>query len=166
MKKIDFYKVIIILLVLLNMGTLIFMWLNKPELHPEENPASTPFKQVPGNDDKAAMQSSNDNLASDLQLNKEQTVKFIELKKKHHETEVRLHDSLRETKKMFFDQISERNAAAESYAQKIGSLEKARLMNTFNYFTDIRKLCNEQQKDKFDRIYRDALRQLNGPPRR
>jgi hypothetical protein len=167
MKKIDFYKLIIIFLVLLNTGTLIMIWVNQPIKTDSKLTAPPPAKQNEREPQIKGTQSANDNLVTDLALNKEQQNKYLEFKNKHHENELRLHESLRELKKRYFDLLSDNKAAdASTIAQQIGNIEKERVMNTFNYFRDIRMLCDNEQKDRFDHVYRDALRMLNGPPRK
>ena len=211
METSKFLKIIILLLILLNIGTLTFMWLNKPKplenrcLHiadreikerpPQEQPSERiehnrsdePVKpeaikkEHPENREKERNErpprerhpeetphnNPNEFIKQELNFNKEQEKNFDILSNKHFNREKQIHDSLRIVKKNFFDLLSSANdSKKDEYLNTLGSLEKSRLRNNYDFFKEVKKLCNDEQKEKLDEIFRDVLRMLSGPPKR
>jgi len=206
-----FYKIVIILLILLNIGTLTFLWLNKPKPFEQPYPhvADREIKESPQQEKSAEVIQNNktnepDNpeaarnerpkirekerderpsqdrppeetphndpnefIKQELNFNKEQEIKFNILSNKHFNREKQINDSLRIEKKNFFDLLSSANdSKKEEYLYAIGNLEKGRLLNNYDFFREIKKICTEEQQEKLDGILRDVLRMLAGPPRK
>lgn len=162
MEKLTFYKIAIIVLIVLNIGTLIFIYLNQP-LKRLPFPPPHPRERIQGQQPRS---NASEFIIHELGFNKEQEEKFIQLWEKHHEQEIKLHDSLHIVKNDFFNLLSTDNTEkAKIYAQIIGNLERERELNTFKHFKEVRKLCDAQQQEKFDRIIKDVLRMMAGPPK-
>ena len=74
----------------------------------------------------------------------------------------KLHDS-------FFDLLNQNDpdsAVIDSMASLIASNRKQIELLTFQHFSEIRKVCTEEQKQKFDQIINDALRMMGPRPPR
>ena len=74
----------------------------------------------------------------------------------------KLHDS-------FFDLLNQNDpdsAVIDSMASLIASNRKQIELLTFQHFSEIRKVCTEEQKQKFDVIINDALRMMAPRPPR
>jgi protein CpxP len=73
--------------------------------------------------------------------------------------EKRLEDDLFEL--MFLEEVPQ--SAMDSILIEIGRSEQSRDTEVFNHFREVRKICNESQQKKFEKIVVGALHR-NGPP--
>jgi hypothetical protein len=143
-----FYKIIIILLVAINLGTLGFIWMGRHRPGP-------PDGRLPG--DVVAF------LTKELQLTagQQDTLKTLQ---ETFKDEIRdAEENYRGLHPPFFDQLQ--GAAIDSAkfnlaldALTAGSRKIETL--TFGYFRQVRAMCNPQQQLKFDGIVNEAMRML------
>ncbi len=159
MKKINFLILAVIILVLLNLGTLGFLFYSqkkervKTELHPGKDPAAF--------------------ISDQLKLDAQQQAQFEELRRKHqqdsremHREDERLHDA-------FFDLLKtgqpDRNKA-DSLAGLVAAQQKRLALNAFDHFTQLRAICRDDQKELFDKNINEITkivakgRPPGGPP--
>jgi hypothetical protein len=142
---------IIIILILINIGTLTFMWVNRPgQTSPENQPDPTRF------------------LVKKLGLDASQRAIFGQerflFRTKMHQLQQRDHA----LHKKFFDLVLHTRADTSSAIQLADSIAAIRMemeMMTFSYFSQLRRILYESQRMKFDTIFFDALRiMLPSPP--
>jgi Spy/CpxP family protein refolding chaperone len=96
------------------------------------------------------------------QLNQYKSLREEQMKKVHP-----MFDEVREAKKDFYALISSRqvsdsliNADADSIAQKQKHLD----LQMFGYFKNVRAICTESQKQKFDTLMRKVVVRMVGRP--
>ncbi|MBU2929678.1 hypothetical protein [Winogradskyella psychrotolerans] len=115
-------------------------------------------------------QRNNEIIVKELDFNAEQLKEFKERSKGHHKTIMRLSDDVRALKDQLFgtlsnDSISEKTI--DSITALICVKETEKEKEIFYHFRMIQDISNEKQKEKFQRILMDALRQgesANRPP--
>jgi len=152
MKSSVFTRVIIIILLFINIASLLFIWTHKP--HPEQPPRDR-------QPDAASF------LIHELKLNKEQQQKYEKLVSEHHSSVEKINESDHSFHKLFFDLLQGNHPdtlKANQIADSIGNNKKKMEMLTFNHFLELKSLCNEEQKKKFDDVIMEALRIMNPRP--
>ena len=147
---------LIVILVVLNLGTLSFMWymkLNPPR--PETMQAPPPI-------------SGADFLNEELKFSKEQNEKIEKLREEHFQTVRKIKDEGRGLRDLFFSNLSKPDidsAKVYEIANAIAMSEKQVELATFYHMRKIREVCDTNQKKKFDEIIQDVLRMGLGPRR-
>ena len=147
MKKINFLILCVVLLILLNIGTLGFLFYGHPRGGNERRPP-------PGNDPAAF-------IVDKLKLDKPQQEKFKELRDKHHqmmrdvqEEDKRLHDAYFNLLKS--DDPDKRQV--DSLANLVASQQKTLATMAFNHFMQLRAICHDDQKKIFDETIDEITR--------
>ncbi len=155
MKKNTILYVILFFLVLMN-GFFLFNHIGMPRLKP-------PIGQF---------ENPRDFIAKKLNFKSEQLDAFLIIKDKHQE-KMKAHDlELKNLKDELFNNVNSStfsNSALDSLTTLIGNLEKQKETEVFNFFKNIQGICDEKQKEHFEKILKDALHppmQMgeNGPP--
>ncbi len=135
----------IIILLVINTGTLVMFFLNKNHhnMHSRKKPA--------------------DYIIQELNLNDEQTKEF-HLLKKEHQTQMKLiQDSIRLEREKLPDAIIRGDdKAADSISSHIGKLQRQIELNTYHHFIKVKSICDDQQKNKFNTIISDILKMMGG----
>lgn len=109
-------------------------------------------------------------LEQKLDFTKEQTAAFKLLLDQHEHLMRQKQNSTRVLKDSLFEGLSKNRSKAEQsvIAAQIGALEASKDMATYEHFQQVRELCNDEQKLKFDRLLRELLRPPGrgpgGPP--
>ena len=139
---------LLIFLIVVN-GFFLFNYLGKPGLN-------RPIEQRgPG-----------DFIVKVLQFDDSQMDKMHLIMRKHNQRMRAINNDLKEVKDALFAKISEDSLSTQiidSITNEIGFLEKEREMVTFLHLRDIQSICNEKQKERFNKIVYDALSK-NRPP--
>ena len=109
-------------------------------------------------------------IVKELGFNAAQLEQFNKKSKGHHETMIRLSDSIKALKDKLFSTLSD-DSITEETIDSISSLicekETEKEKEVFYHFKMIQDIANDQQKEKFNSILMDALRQGdhgNRPP--
>lgn len=155
MNNTKFLKVVILLLLLINISTLAFLWLNRPQ----------------------RKDNIGDFFAKELQFTPQQKEQFASLRDEHRNQVQALRKSNRELHDAYFDLLKNPTVDSVAIKKAISELLKIRAkeeLETFNHFQKVRGICDETQKKKFDEIIKDAARMLaprgpregQGPPPR
>ncbi|MCX6245295.1 MAG: periplasmic heavy metal sensor [Bacteroidetes bacterium] len=150
MKRKGLIIFVIVFLVVLNLGTLTFMWINRPG------------GQSPSNHRDVSAY-----LKKELLLTEPQQEEYTQLRAQHQQEMQNLQNQDRALHKKFFDllQVSPPDSfAAESVADSIATLRKKMEILTFNHFIDFRKILKQEQQRKFDTIFTEVLRMVLPPP--
>ena len=109
-------------------------------------------------------------LVKELGFDDTQSEKLQELGKKHHHRMRNLEEELRGLKDELFKGLSDtslRDVNIDSIATLIGEKEAVKDLEVYRHFNEVQKLCNENQKEKFSKIIKDALwrgAREQGPP--
>lgn len=149
---------VVIVLLVANLVSLVVFWLGSR-------------RPLPGDGGDAASF-----IIKELQLDAKQQQTFLQLRTQHHEQVVELQDETRQAKDAFFNLLnkdsvtdSEVQAAAATIMQKQEQID----LVTFAHFKQLRAICTETQKKKFNVILREAIHiqspksmpvQPSGPP--
>jgi len=151
------FTIITLLLLTANIVTLALLWTNKKPDREHFNPPPPP--QQGGQVFEFVTRELN------LDSAQQSTYKIL---RDEHQSQVRpLQDSIGRAKDSFFDLLKQENVSdslVESASKKIGNLEQQRDVFTFRHFQKLRAICNNEQKNKFDSVIQQALRQM-APPR-
>lgn len=153
--KIKSLYIIVALLLMINAATLGFVWYTTFNLR--VNPPLNPPRQDNGKSF----------LAEELGFTGEQSQKFEALKKEHHEGFEKIMNQTKDLKDQLFECIKTGDdAKAKEIAAKLSDINKSTELMTYEHFKEIRKICSEEQKVKFDRILKDLVRGLEtqSPP--
>ena len=141
MKSNRFYKYLVLALILLNVGTVTFMWVNRP-----------PHPPKPG-----------EHLLSE-QLNIEQKNRSVidALEKRHHEDKKKLMDRDRELHKKLYDDLGS-NDNAEQIVEEINQNKAEIEVMTYEFFNEVATYCNENQMEHLKEIVHNAINQIHPP---
>ena len=150
MKKNILLYVLLAFLIIVN-GIFIFLFLAGP----------------PKNDNRKG---PGDFIMKRLEFNDQQIVKFHKLSEEFENKREVNSIEIKSLKDQLFDKISDEvvtDAVIDSITNLIGKKEQAKDLLVFNHFKEMRALCNDTQKIKFDKIIKEALHKgarPNGPP--
>jgi hypothetical protein len=115
-----------------------------------------------GKSNKRAARNGQQNnfIVKELQFDASQTKQFKKLYSDHREKIKSISDGIRLLKDDFFDKVSDESintSTIDSLATLIANKEKEKDIETFNHFRAVQKICNDQQKERFKIILKDAL---------
>ena len=148
---------IIIILVLVNIGSIGSIWLWKLKDRP----------CLPPPPPQSEKQDGRKFLTEELKLNPSQVEKFEALREEHFKLTSKYNEEMRKNKDDLFSLLNQNvpdsNKASE-IASKIGELQKQIDIATFNHFAKLREICDDTQKTKFGKIIEDVLRKMAPPP--
>jgi protein CpxP len=138
----------IIGLFILNLATLGYLWFSRPHGILQPRNMNPPLEQRGGF------------LEEQLKLNDKQKDEFLKLKEEHHKLAEPLQDSIHILKDRMFDVISSGQAdtiKASEIARSIGECQKQLEMVAFHHFRKMRDLCDDNQKQKFDKVMKNVM---------
>ncbi|MFI5141474.1 MAG: Spy/CpxP family protein refolding chaperone, partial [Bacteroidia bacterium] len=145
----------VLILAVLNVCLLGSIWLKQNGQAPDE-------MRRPPHGERAG-----DFLIEQLKFTEQQKAAFEKLKEAHHHTVDSLREISKEVHKLFFDNLK----SEKQDTSKVNALARAIANNqtqcelvTFNHFKQVRKLCDDKQKETFDEIIEEVLRRMAGPP--
>ena len=154
MSKINFLTIAVVLLLLLNAGTLLFVF----RWHAGDS------SRGHGNGEGPAAF-----IIQALQLDAQQQEQFAGLRRDHqqkvralHEEDKRLHDA-------YFSLLKTEHpdrVRVDSIANLIGGMEKQLSSITFEHFEKLRALCRDDQKKRFDATIDEIARRMAPGPKR
>ncbi|MEI6435562.1 MAG: hypothetical protein WCP32_12005 [Bacteroidota bacterium] len=150
MNNIRFLKTVIIILILLNIGTLTFLWMGR-----------TKFAFNQSNRDSAGF------LIRELNLTSGQQNQFGKLRQIHLEQLDILRENDRKLHDRFFDALflpAPDTLTASKLADTLSIVRKEMEMLTFRHFLELQKLLNDNQKMRFRQVFRGALEHVMPPP--
>jgi hypothetical protein len=150
---------IIIVLLLVNLGTLAALWMKSghsgPPPPPHGGPHGGPIEMF---------------LKEDLKFSDDQMTEFRDTRIRHRQTMEPLHHAGRKLREQMFQLIGQAGGEpqADSLATLIGQNVMALENATYDNFNIIRALCNEEQKPAFDQLILEILKRgqpgAGGPP--
>jgi Spy/CpxP family protein refolding chaperone len=149
-----FLKIVIIVLLIINIATLAFMWMQ----HAHHGPDG------PARHDVAGF------LEHELKFTDEQRKQFDVLMEEHHEQIENIQHNGRELHNHFFDLLNKQDSSAvKQLADSLAKNQEQIELITFDHFKKVRAICTPEQQKKFDEIIDEALRMMaqhQGPPPR
>lgn len=142
MKTTRFYKFIIALLVVMNISTLLFLWLRSPEQHRPPKPGM---------------------LSKRLELTGDSQAKVDILEKEHHQEKrklIRLDISLREE---LYDNIG-KEGDQQLLLDQIDSNAREIEQMTFAFFDSVATYCNDTQRKQLRNMVHNAFNHIHRHP--
>lgn len=143
MKSLKFYKILSLVLVILNIATLAFFYFSKPPHPPRPGEA---------------------HLANEIGLTGENRKIVDALEINHHLKKRKLMDKDFELHQKLFKELSDEQAANKLIEQINDNRAEIERM-TYNFFSEVAAKCNEKQKEKLDEIISRSLRMITNQPR-
>lgn len=159
--------VAVVLLLIINIGILAFLWIDRVPKSPEKLPPvdrlhapdGRPLVRPPGNPGPKEF------LMRELNFNEQQRKEYEKLVDEHKNDMKNIRDKIRNNKEKLWDLFLKHDVDsndAEAIATEIGAGQKETEMVTFRHFQKVKDLCNDEQKEKFDKVIGDALKMM-GP---
>ena len=141
---------LVLLLVILNIGTLSFLWLGGPHHPPRDRPNG------PGG--------LADFIKTELDFNSEQQMQFDSLVTMHRSEMRSIKDSIEYLKKEWYNQLKSGfdSASHESTLQKISFFEKKINIVIFNHLMSVKRICTVDQSIRFDHLIDDIIDKIGG----
>ncbi len=148
MNQIKTFKVLVIVLAIMNGSLLAVMWFHRPPMG--EGPGGRP------ND-------MNRFLVHELRLNETQHQKFDSLFEEHQQNLEKIKIRGRDLHDLLFDELKNTNSTnkSDSLINLIGENRKSGEKALFDHLAKVRMLCNEKQKQEFDRIIKGAMGRMD-----
>lgn len=158
MEKNKFLMIVIVFLLILNLGTLTFLFIGRGQGRPHGGPPHR--KGGPAGF-----------IIEELKFDAQQQTAFNDLKQEHQGQMRMMEDSMRIQRDLLPDLIVSGNRAkADSVSYVISGYQRKIEMFTYDHFVKVQGLCNEEQKKKFKNIIGDILKMMappkGGPPPR
>lgn len=154
MDRTKFLIGLVIVLLLINAGTLAYLFVAKqseqnqiPPAHKTGEPSAFIIKT--------------------LKFTPEQEKQFTVLKDAHRSQMDKLHDSIRIVRNQYFDKLKTDvvdTASVNQLNQTIAGIQGKMHQLTFEHFTEVRKICSAEQKELFDEFIDEILRAMAPPP--
>ncbi len=160
MPEARFLKIVILSLLLLNLGTLGYLWLGSTRaMHHPPPPPGGGDQGPEGRRGAAAF------LHEALQLTESQEAAYKTLRNSHHATMLSIRGEMKDCKQDLYALLkaTDRTSVLSSEHRWLDSLAaKQRRIETITYehFRDLRMLCTPAQQTKFDVVIGEALEQM------
>lgn len=152
MKRDNFYAIVIILLLLLNVGTLGYLWVGKEQTRHMPPPPDRPGAII----------------INELKLDEEQQTKFQLFKHRHRRSTDSVQRLIKETQVALFGLVKEDSLDVllrDSLLSNIEKYESAKHLITIEHFHDIRSILRSEQKELFNEFVEDIGSRITGPGR-
>ncbi len=144
MKKITLYKLMIVLLLLMNSIMMVFIFKNNGPMHPPRQRKSIV------------------SIVTDFDA--KTRTKIVALEQVHFKTKDQLMKESSKLHAQLFTQLSapKNIKISDSIIQLINENQRENVKMTFEYFQKIIRLCNQQQQNKIQRLIHGAFERMEG----
>lgn len=152
MRKDNFYTIIIIVLLLVNIGTLAYLWVSKKDA------SSVNMRPRP--------ESPRDIMVKELQLDKEQERKLYALSRQHRRSMDSVQHHIRNAQKALFALVKSDDmdaAKKDSVLAIIEANESQKHLITIDHFHAIRVMLDDEQKVYFNEMMEDIGNRITNP---
>lgn len=162
-KQNRYLMIVIVLLVILNVGTLLMLWIGKPQ-----KPVLPAGERIPDQLPRL--------LKNEFGFNDNQIEKFMKSRDKHRRQMMQLNNEIRSIKKQMFDEVftEDPQPVLSDSLLKLSQEKQAQIEQlTYQHFFELRKMCNPEQQKKLQKMIHEIFHQQLGgmrdgppPPRR
>ena len=152
MERNKLFIIAIVILVLLNISTLSYLFFSQHN-HP-------PFGKAPHEGGPKKM------IIERLRFSKDQENKFELLVQEHRNAVDSLNRISFELQNNYYDLLKHKSfnsSTLDSLSNQIGLNQEAIVFNNFKHFEKIKFICDDEQKNKFNALIDDILRDFNRP---
>jgi Spy/CpxP family protein refolding chaperone len=140
-------NIALIVLVIMNIGLMIILWLGAPP--PPPNPKHATRRAI-----------------DILDLNPQQAEQFRQLERRHFEQTKVLVDSVRDLRNTLVAQVDQGNQVTQPLALKIGELEGQITVLLVQHYDALAQQLNPEQQAKLKQLFERRFLQPKLPPRR
>ncbi len=136
---------VLLLLLVTNVATLVYLWL------PAKNPPPLQGRQ------------GFDLLVKELQMTDAQKTAYEQLRGEHQGSVRPLREQMKNSKDDLFELLKNDTVSlvtVETAAAKPALIQQQMDIASFQHFQKLRALCTAEQKEKFDKIIQDVIRQM------
>jgi periplasmic protein CpxP/Spy len=151
MNSVRFLKITIALLVLMNIGVLMFMWLSRPKYDINARPPRpTAFEY----------------LVHTLNLTPKQVEQYTVLRDAHHEAFEQIWAKGHQLRDELYTHLGDStdNGQIEALTDSLAANQRETELLTFNHFRKLRAICTPQQQKELDDVIGKALNMIGPPP--
>jgi protein CpxP len=142
---------VVVALLALNSATLVFIWLQRPPRAALDNRQARDPGEV---------------LSRHLGFSQEQQQQFETLRTAHHDKMITYGDSLKGLKDSLFTLLLNRDSVhAGQLFSDIGILHQKVERVTFDHFQQVRSICTDEQRQKYDLMIKNAYLDVQRPSR-
>ena len=149
---------LVVLLIILNLATLLMIWLNKPQ-----QPLMDRKHLGPEQETEHIQQLLKDELGFD----ETQTKQYLKIQAEQRKTVMQLQNEIKQIKKQMFDEVLQDNPKP-TLSDSLLTLTQEKMIaleqTTYNYLLELKKLCKPEQRDKLKFLIGEFFRQ-NSPHR-
>jgi Spy/CpxP family protein refolding chaperone len=144
MNQIKTFKLLVVVLAIMNISLLAIMWFHRPPM---------------GEGPRGPKGDMNRFLVNELRLTEKQQQQFDSLFDDHQHEMESIKMRGKELHDLLFDELAITNETnkSDSLINLIGENRKIGEKELFEHLSKVRALCNEKQKVKFDRIIKGAI---------
>ncbi len=149
---------IIILLVILNIFTIVTLWMQRGQ----RQPLPPPGEQGRQGHDVFRF------LDMELDLSESQSRQLEEMRHRHHEERLRLEKGVLDTRRELLRLVTRSDTDStevQRLSRSIGERQAVLEQLTFQHFMEIKALCNRDQTAEFERLLREVLDRQPPPDR-
>lgn len=142
-----------IIMVILNIALLATAWVVRYDRHHTGSKGSVPFR----------MQRF---MERELNFSEAQKQAFDELRKEHFRESRAIFNDIKKYRRALFDELqggeaNQAQARVDSLTTLIGNAQARLDAAIYEHFMEVRNMCNEEQKQKFDRIIQKVIQRLD-----
>jgi protein CpxP len=150
-----FLKIVLVLLLLINIGTLSYLWLDSHHGRPEGGP---------GRPDVFTF------LCNELKLDDQQVKQYEALRDEHHHAVEAMQEHGRQLREQFFGMLQNNpvdSAGVKRMTDSIAATQEQIEMATFYHFRKVRAILRPEQQKRFDEVIQEATKMMapQPPPR-
>ena len=146
---------VIVILVIMNLGTLFILWVGKPSPSPQKR------SQVSHEQEKARLEQL---LKGELGFDENQVEQYLKMRYEHRKQSLTLNTKIHELKKQMYDEVF--HDMPQQLSDSLLNLIQAKQAElehiTFQHFIDLKKLCKPDQQDKL-KLLIDEFFSKNSP---
>ena len=149
MQTLTFYKIAVLTLLLLNVGTLTFLWVNRPP-DPREAGQFQFLVRATGMDDA-------------------QQAAYQQLRMEHRNALETYRNQNKQVREALFRLMANKDADApevQMLADSLGALRAREEHFTYEHFRQVRAICRQDQLERFDAAIGEAVQSMGPPDRR
>lgn len=159
-KQKKFYLISLIILVLINIGTVTLLWIGKPQ-----PPHSTIDGKRDGRDNQEQIATL---LKNEIAFSDDQIAQYLDIRERNMTRIRQLDNQIHRTKRELFDNVlvdGSENIDLSPILDHLSELQNEKEILTYQHLLGLKNLCNEEQKDKLKSLMDKIIpRQDKNPP--